>query len=253
MRRPLMCGNWKMNLNIREAAELAVSLVESLKNFPGVDVMVAPAFPHLTAVADILRSSRIALGAQNMCAARSGAHTGEVSPLMLRDIGVRYVILGHSERRHVYGETDTGINAKMVTAVEEKLCAILCVGETWTEREAGRMEQVVLGQLREGLKGISRAALESVVIAYEPVWAIGTGKTATPEDAQAVHLLIRKELSSLYDAETADTMRILYGGSVKPNNIAGLMAMRDIDGALVGGASLSAAQFTEIVRYAKTA
>ena len=244
-----MCGNWKMNLTVREAVELASELKTSLASVTGNDVMVAPPYPYLAAVATVLKGTAIHLGAQNMCAARSGAHTGEVSPLMLKDLGVEYVILGHSERRHAYGEGDVLINAKVTLALEEKLNVILCVGETWEERESGRMGDVILGQLREGLRGVHKTQFDFITIAYEPVWAIGTGKTATPDDAQDVHSLIRNEISAQFDPETAEKTRVLYGGSVKPDNIEGLMAKKDIDGSLVGGASLSAVQFVPIAGY----
>ena len=211
--------------------------------------MIAPPFTALAAVAAVIKGSSLVLGAQNMGPETKGAHTGEISPLMLKDLGVKAVILGHSERRHSYFETDELINRKVLLAIEEGLEPILCVGETLAEREAGKLEAVVGGQVREGLKGVSIEALAKVTIAYEPVWAIGTGKTATPEDADAVHGYIRTVLSTLYGEVAAKALVIQYGGSVKADNAAELMAKPNIDGALVGGASLKAESFIPIVAF----
>lgn len=210
---------------------------------------MAPAFTSLAAVADALKGSNIAVGAQNMGPEEQGAHTGEVSVLMLKDLGVKAVILGHSERRHSYLETDQLINRKILLAIKHGLEPILCVGETLDEREGGKLESVVGTQLREGLKGVDASALKSVTIAYEPVWAIGTGKTATPEDADAVHAYIRTVLVDLYGDAAAKSMCIQYGGSVKADNAAALMAKPNIDGALVGGASLKAETFIPIALF----
>jgi triosephosphate isomerase len=212
-------------------------------------LLVAPAFTAIETVASALDSSNILVGAQNMAAARSGAHTGEVSPAMLKDVGAQAVILGHSERRHVYGEDDTLINAKVQLALEEGLEVILCIGETLDEREAGNVDAVNRRQLTGGLSGVPASALSRITIAYEPVWAIGTGKTATPEDADATHAAVRGMVADLYDQAAADAMIIQYGGSVKPDNVRGLMSKANIDGALVGGASLTADLFVPIAQF----
>ena len=248
MRNYYIAGNWKMHMTVSEAVSLASDLVSRLAASKE-RVMIAPPFTALAAVAAVIKGSSLILGAQNMGPETKGAHTGEISPVMLKDIGVKAVILGHSERRHSYFETDELINRKMLLAIEQELEPILCVGETLAEREAGRLESVIGGQVREGLKGISVANLSKVTIAYEPVWAIGTGKTATPADADAVHGYIRSVLSSLYGEAAAKTMVIQYGGSVKADNAAELMSMPNIDGALVGGASLKADTFVPIVSF----
>ncbi len=248
MRKPYLAGNWKMHKTAAEAAAFAAELRSALDRSP-YTVMVAPPFTALQAVAEALSGSSILLGAQNMCSEESGAHTGEVSVLMLKDLGVSVVILGHSERRHTYGETDELISAKVQLALKHGLNVILCVGETLEEREAGHVNHVVESQLELGLSGVSAAQLQQVVIAYEPVWAIGTGKTATPEDADSVHEVIRAKLAALYSKSAADAMVIQYGGSVKPDNIAGLMAKPNIDGALVGGASLKPESFIPIAQF----
>ena len=212
---------------------------------------MAPAFTALAAVSEVLKGSNIILGAHNLGPEEQGAHTGEVSVLMLEDLGVEAVILGHSERRHGYLESDELINKKMLLALRHGLQPILCVGETLEEREGGRLENVIGTQLREGLKDVDASALKKVTIAYEPVWAIGTGRTATPEDADAVHAYIRKVLSGLYGEAAAKAQCIQYGGSVKAENAAALMAKPNIDGALVGGASLKADTFVPIARFRK--
>lgn len=247
-RTPYIAGNWKMHKTIAEARELATELVRELAGVSS-KLMIAPPFTALSAVSDVVADSDIKLGAQNMAAEESGAHTGEVSVLMLADIGVDVVILGHSERRHTYGETDELINAKVKLALAHGMEVILCVGETLEEREADKAESVVQDQLAAGLDGVSEDELALVTIAYEPVWAIGTGRTATPEDADAIHQIIRNRFSTMYSADAAETMVIQYGGSVKPNNIAGLMAKGNIDGALVGGASLKAETFVPIAAF----
>ncbi len=248
MKRYYMAGNWKMHKTVAESVALAAELVEKLKGCTE-KVMIAPAFTALSAVAQAIQGSSIILGAQNMGPENQGAHTGEVSPLMLKDIGVQAVILGHSERRHSYFETDELINRKLLLALEHGIEPILCVGETLAEREAGKLEAVVGAQLREGLKGVFKDELAKVVVAYEPVWAIGTGKTATPEDADAVHAYIRRVVASLYDEASAKALVIQYGGSVKPDNVAELMAKPNIDGALVGGAALKIESFVPIARF----
>lgn len=246
MRRAFIAGNWKMHKSVSEAIELARELTGEIKS-SDARLMVAPPFTALAAVGATIQGTPIELGAQNMAAEVEGAHTGEVSVRMLQDIGVRVVILGHSERRHTYGESNDLINAKVRLALAESLDVILCVGETLEEREAGRVEEVVGLQLRGGLAGVD--TLSGVTIAYEPVWAIGTGKTATPEDADSVHAFIREEIKGLYSENASQDLVIQYGGSVKPGNVKELMAMENIDGALVGGASLKAETFLPIATY----
>jgi triosephosphate isomerase len=246
MRTPYIAGNWKMHKTTAEAEELTRELVRSLDR-EAKKVMIAPAFTVLASVKPCLEGSHILLGAQNMGPEEQGAHTGEISILMLEDVGVEVVILGHSERRHKYGEADGLINRKVKLALAHGLEVVLCVGETLEQREGGSTNQIVEQQIRGGLDGV--ADLGRVTIAYEPVWAIGTGKTATPADADGTHRFIRELLGRLYNQKTAEDMVIQYGGSVKPNNAAELMSMENIDGLLVGGASLSADSFVPIVRY----
>ena len=247
MRKPLIAGNWKMHKTVPEAVSLVKELKELLTEIKDREVLVCPPFTAIYAVKSEIEESPIKLGAQNMFYEEKGAFTGEISPLMLKDLGCSYVILGHSERRHIFGETDKLINKKVASAVDHGLVPILCVGELLEERESGKTKNVVERQLLEGLKGLKEG--DEFVIAYEPVWAIGTGKTATPEQAQEVHGFIRELLAENFGREKAERVRILYGGSVKPENIKGLMEMPDIDGALVGGASLKAASFAKIVAF----
>jgi len=249
MRQPFIAGNWKMYKTAAEAAALASALASALKGESGTKVMVAPPFTALQAVREALRGSRILLGAQNACTELEGAHTGEISLRMLRDAGVSLVILGHSERRHLYGETDALVNRKVRLALAEGFEVILCVGETLEERQGGITEKVVEAQTAAGLASVAGKDLARVTIAYEPVWAIGTGKNATPQDADAVHRFIRGVLAQLYDESAARGMTIQYGGSVKADNIRDLMKMENIDGALVGGASLKADTFLQIVQF----
>ena len=248
MRSYYIAGNWKMHKTVSESVQLAQELKDKLSGSKE-KIMIAPAFTALDAVSKVLKGSNILLGAQNMGPEEQGAHTGEVSVLMLKDIGVKVVILGHSERRHTYLETDALINKKVRLALAHDMEVILCVGETLAEREAGMLESVVSTQLKEGLAGVGVDALSKVTIAYEPVWAIGTGKTATPEDADAVHAYCRSVIRGLYGEEAAKNVVIQYGGSVKPDNAASLMAKPNIDGALVGGASLDAKTFVPIVQF----
>lgn len=249
MRRKIVVGNWKMNKSVAESAELACQVVEALgEGFSGCDVGIAPTFPALYPVAAELGGTRVALCAQNCHYEDDGAYTGEVSAGMLKAVGCNSVILGHSERRQYFGETNEVVNRKVTKALGEGLQVILCVGETLEEREAGKVADIVTSQVTEGLKGI--ADLSNVVVAYEPVWAIGTGKTATSDQAQEVHALIRATIASLYGAPAADALRIQYGGSVKGANAAELFAMPDIDGGLIGGASLKAEEFAAIVKAA---
>ena len=249
MRKPLIAGNWKMYQTTGQAVALVERLRALLAEIAGVDVVVCPPFTAMQAVAEALEGSRIGLGAQNMHWEGEGAYTGEVSPVMLTDLGCRYVILGHSERRQHFGETDLNVNRKVRAALRHHLAPILCVGETFGEREEGRTFPVVEGQLRGGLSDIPPQAGEGIVVAYEPVWAIGTGHTATPEQAATVHAFIRKQLGELWGEAAGRAVRILYGGSVKPDNMDALMAAPEIDGALVGGASLKAEAFARIVHF----
>ena len=248
MRSYFIAGNWKMHKTVKESVALASELKAKLAGCKE-KVMIAPAFTALSEVAKVLEGSTILLGAQNMGPEEQGAHTGEVSVLMLKDIGVKVVILGHSERRHTYLESDALINKKVLLALAHGLEVVLCVGETLEERESGKLETVLATQLREGLAGVSASSLDKVTIAYEPVWAIGTGKTATPEDADAVHAYCRKVLAALYGDEKAKKTLIQYGGSVKADNAAALMSKPNIDGALVGGASLKAESFVPIACF----
>jgi len=249
MRLPLMAGNWKMHKSVGEAIALVQALKESLADVTEREILVCPPFTALYPVAEALKGSDIQLGAQNIYPQEEGAYTGEVSPTMLLDLGCRYVILGHSERRQHFKETDEFINRKVHLALEHGLRPILCVGETLEQREAGQEVAMVTKQVKECLAGVTGQEMKEVVIAYEPVWAIGTGRTATPEQAQTMHLTIRDILKGLYGQETAEATRIIYGGSVKPDNVDDLMREPDIDGALVGGASLKAESFTRIVRF----
>jgi triosephosphate isomerase len=248
MKGYFIAGNWKMHKTIAEAVALASELKDKLADCKE-KLMIAPPFTALQAVSKVVEGSNILLGAQNMGPEESGAHTGEISVLMLKDLGVRVVILGHSERRHTYGENDGLINKKVRLALSHKLEVILCVGETLEEREHGMLENVIRRQLSEGLKGVELSALKDVTIAYEPVWAIGTGKTATPEDADAVHAFCRQVIAEMYGKDAAKAIVIQYGGSVKADNAAALMSKENIDGALVGGASLKAEAFVPIAKF----
>ena len=247
-RKLFIAGNWKMNTSSASSAALAGELVKLMGTVQEVDVAVCPPLVYLPAVGKALAGSRIALGAQNMFYENDGAFTGEVSGAMLQDVGCRYVILGHSERRHVIGESDELINRKVLKALSDGLLPIFCVGELLEERKANRTLDVVRRQVKVGLEGVGRAEVAKVTIAYEPVWAIGTGLTATPQQAQEVHAMVRQLLAEMYDPPTADALRIQYGGSVKASNAAELLRQSDIDGALVGGASLKATEFHGIVK-----
>ena len=248
-RIPLIAGNWKMYKLPAEAAQTARELVAQVADVKGVEVMIAPPFPALAATAEALLGSNVRLGAQNLFWEDEGAFTGEVAPVMLTSLGVRFVIIGHSERRQYFGETDQTVRRRIGAALRNGMVPVLCIGETEAERDAAQTFSVLDKQLTYGLEGLLSDQLGQMVVAYEPVWAIGTGKTATREQAQEAHRFIRDRLSERFDSTWAETIRILYGGSVKPENIADLMAMDDIDGALVGGASLKAETFAKIVRF----
>ncbi len=249
MRRPFLAGNWKMNLTRREARRLATEIAEAVQGVTDRDIALFPTFVSISEIADQLDGSNVAVGGQNLYMEADGAFTGEISAGILKSTGASFVVLGHSERRHVMGETNAEVNAKVRAALEAGLKPILCVGETLEQREAEKTSEVINGQVSEGLSGIGRDQMASITIAYEPVWAIGTGKTATPEMAQDVHCDIRELLSEMYEPQVAEDVRIQYGGSVKPDNVDALMAMPDIDGALVGGASMDAASFARIVTF----
>jgi triosephosphate isomerase len=251
MRKQFIAGNWKMCTTQESARQLARVVAEGVGTEDRVTVAVCPPFPYLLPVREALRGSRVELGAQDLYPEKEGAFTGEVSPAMLLDCGCRYVILGHSERRHVLGETDAFINRKVRAALAAGLRVILCVGETLAEREANRTEQVLETQLTGSLAGVQAGDLANLVIAYEPVWAIGTGRNATPEQAEQAHAFIRGRIGQAFGEEAAGWLPIQYGGSVKPENAASLLGQPDVDGALVGGASLKADQFLAIVRAAR--
>ncbi len=250
MRQLFVAGNWKMNLDADTSRRLVMALRESLAEVDSVRVAVGPPYVYLQQVAEALAGSNIGVAAQNMYVEDQGAYTGEISGQMLLDVGCDLVILGHSERRHVMGEGDEFINRKVLKALEIGLEPILCLGELLEQRKEGRTEQVVSDQLRAGLEGVSAGQMDDVVIAYEPVWAIGTGETATPEQAEEVHALLREVLAEVYGHDVAAKTAIQYGGSVKPHNAADLMGMPNVDGALVGGASLEADPFVAIVQAA---
>jgi triosephosphate isomerase len=251
MRIPLIAGNWKMYKTVGEAVTLVKALLAELGPTLDREVLVCPPFTALHPLNSLLAGTPIALGAQDLFHEPQGAYTGAISPLMLRDVGCRYVIVGHSERRQYFGDDDALVNRKLRAALLDGLRPILCVGESKPQRDTGLAEQVVVAQVRAGLAGISAAELMEVVIAYEPIWAIGTGDTATPADAQAMHATIRITLATLHTPELAKRVRIQYGGSVKPDNVDELMAQPDIDGALVGGASLKAESFLRIIHFSR--
>jgi len=248
MRKPLIVGNWKMNKDIKEGVDLVKAIVNSKIDQEKIDYGFAPPFVSIYEIKKYLNEKHI-LAAQNMFYEDSGAYTGEVSADMLISAGCNFVILGHSERRHIFGETDDMINKKVIQALNKGLNVILCVGELLSEREAQCEEETVLRQISLGLKGVDNSMIEKVVIAYEPVWAIGTGKTASKDDAEKMHKAIRNHIAKLYDEDKAKNIRIMYGGSVKPENIKELMSSEEIDGALVGGASLKAESFVKILKY----
>ncbi len=253
MKKPFIAGNWKMYKTPSEAVSLVQTIKAGVSHKTDCDIVVCPPFTALASVTKLLEDSSLDLGAQNMHYDAEGAFTGEISPLMLKDLGCRYVILGHSERRQFFKEDDELINKKVRTAVKYSLVPILCIGETLAEREARQFFEVVKRQFEEGLKGLTGEEVSKLVIAYEPVWAIGTGQTATPEQAEQMHSYIRRLLNEKYGNEIASRVPLLYGGSVKPDNIASLMRKPNVDGALVGGASLKAETFSQIIMNATEA
>lgn len=250
MRTPLIAGNWKMNKTVAEAVALVKEMLPGLEAVKSVDNLICPPFLSIPAVAELLKGSPVALGAQNLYWELSGAYTGETSPTMLAEF-CRYVIIGHSERRAYFGETDESVNRKVKAALENRLTPVVCVGETLEENEAGKAAEVITRQVIEGLKGIQLDSGSDLVIAYEPVWAIGTGKAAMPEDAKRViGMVIRPAATGIFGQSVVKDMRVLYGGSVKPGNAADFFKLEDVDGALVGGASLKAADFIAITEAA---
>lgn len=250
MRKPIVAGNWKMNNTLRESVALAEGVKALVGEVTAVDVVICPTYLSLHAVAETVKGSNVAVGAQDAYVKAAGAYTGEVSPQMILDAGATWTIIGHSERRHILGETDALLNEKCRFALESGLSVMFCIGELLEERKAGQMHDVLRRQLEEGLKNLPVALLHRLVIAYEPVWAIGTGETATPEQAEEAHVFTRQVLAGMFGQEAADVMRIQYGGSVKPDNAAELFAKDNVDGFLVGGASLKADSFAAIVKAA---
>ncbi|OGV70760.1 MAG: triose-phosphate isomerase [Lentisphaerae bacterium RIFOXYA12_FULL_48_11] len=250
LRKKIIAGNWKMNKSVSEAADLASDIKSDLADYRDADIVLCPPFTALKTVSDVITQTHIKLGAQNMHWASDGAYTGEISPSMLRDVFCHYVILGHSERRTMFNETDEIVNKKVKAAIAGNLCPIVCVGEVLQERESGAANDVVKKQVAGSLAGLGDD-IGKVVIAYEPVWAIGTGKVATPAQAQEMHAFIRGVLGSIFNEDIAQSIRIQYGGSMKPSNAGELLSQPDIDGGLIGGAALDARSFVEIVRLAK--
>lgn len=248
-RKPIIAGNWKMNKTAVEARDLAARLGTLVSGVQDRDIVLAPPFTALSTVAEAIKGTNMMLSAQNLFWEDKGAFTGEISAEMLLDLGCKYVIIGHSERRQYFGETDETVNKKVRQALNKGLLPIVCVGELLSEREAGKANEVIERQVTGALKGVTAAEMQKIVVAYEPVWAIGTGKTATPDQANEIHAFIRQKVKSLYSAEVADSLRVQYGGSVTPENVSTLMAMPDIDGALVGGASLKPESFATLVKF----
>lgn len=248
LRRPIIAGNWKMNKDTEESANTVKSILSLLPSRGNIDVVVCPVFTSLSTVCSILKDTHISVGAQNTFWKENGAYTGEVSPVMIKHIGCSHVIVGHSERRQYFFETDKDVNKKIRAAIHCGLKSIVCIGETLKEREDGITYDIIRRQVQEDFKGIEKKDIMRVSIAYEPIWAIGTGRTAAPSQANEVHQFIRARLASLFDEQAAASVRILYGGSVKPENIKELIEETDIDGALVGGASLDAESFAQIVK-----
>jgi len=248
-RKALIAGNWKMNCTVVDGCKLAVEVARSCAEFDDREVLLAPPFTILSEVSHVLAGSQIIVGSQNICWEEQGAFTGEISPVMVKDAGGTAAVVGHSERRQIFGETDKLINKRVRGSLSFGLLTILCVGETLVEREEGQAFAVLEEQVRQGLAEVTAIDMEKLVVAYEPVWAIGTGKTASNEQAQEVHAFIRRVLEQKYEKNIAEQTRILYGGSVKPTNVDDLMAQIDIDGALVGGAALDAESFGRIINF----
>ena len=250
MRKKVIAGNWKMNNDLNESQSLVSGIISGLGNDDKCEVIVCPPFTSLNEVHSLVKDSPVKLGAQNMFFEESGAYTGEISASMLKSVGCEYVILGHSERRTIFGESDEWINNKIKKAIESGLKVIFCIGETLAQREEGETDAVVKNQIINGLQNVTSENLKTVTIAYEPIWAIGTGKTASPEQAQEVHAFIRNLIEEIYSKESAENLIIQYGGSVKPDNAASLLSQPDIDGALVGGACLKPDSFLSIIASA---
>lgn len=248
MRKPIIAGNWKMNMTPSEAIQLVEELIP-LVNDAACEVVICPPFVDIPSVAQMLVGTNIGLGAQNVHFEAKGAYTGEISAPMLKELGVQYIIIGHSERREYFAETDETVNKKVKVALENGFVPIMCCGETLEQRESGVTEAFISGQIKAGLAGLSADDVKKTVVAYEPIWAIGTGKTATKEEAQATIAMIRKTIADMVGSEAAEAVRIQYGGSMNPKNVAELMAMPDIDGGLIGGAALKAEDFSKVVNY----
>ncbi len=248
-RRPIIAGNWKMNKTATEARDLAGKLIPLVASVRDRDIVLAPTFTSLQTVAESIKGTNLALAAQNLFWEDKGAFTGEISAEMLLALGCKYVIIGHSERRQYFGETDETVNKKIRQALNKGLLPIVCVGELLSEREAGKANNVIERQIAGAFKGVTAADMQKIVVAYEPVWAIGTGKTATPDQANEIHAFIRSKVKAMYSAEVAEALRIQYGGSVTPDNVSQLMAKPDIDGALVGGASLKPESFAALATF----
>jgi triosephosphate isomerase len=252
MRKPIIGGNWKMNLGTpKETNQILTKLIPLVKKIDKVDIVIAPPFTSLLSAIDIKKKSNIKIGAQNMYFEEKGAYTGEISPLFLKEIGVEYVILGHSERRNIFKESDELVNKKLKKALSIGLKPIVCIGEHLEERESGKTKEVIKNQLNQTFKNLTKEEMLNTVIAYEPIWAIGTGRNATPEQAEEIHVYIREQLSSTYDKNISNSIRIQYGGSITPQNAKELFEKENIDGGLVGGASLKIESFLEIIKAAE--
>ena len=251
MRKPIIAGNWKMNKTLSEAVDFVRQVKALVADVRDIEIIVAPQFTALQAISREIEGSTIELAAQDVFWEPSGAYTGEISPIMLKDVGCRYVIIGHSERRQYFGETNESVQKKIKASLAMGLHPIICVGEALEEREAGRTFDMVKNQVIQCLEGFSPDEMERMTVAYEPIWAIGTGKTATPQQAEEVHAFIREQLGQITNRQVSEEVRIQYGGSVNPDNISDLMVQPNIDGALVGGASLKAESFSRIVKFKK--
>ncbi len=253
MRKPIIGANWKMNRGTpSEAKEMLINLIPMIKDIKNVEIVIAPPFTSIIEVFDLVKNTNIKVGAQNMYFEEKGAFTGEISPVFLKNIGCEYVILGHSERRDIFNETDQLINKKLKKALQMNLIPIVCIGEHLIEREQGNTKEVIKKQFHFTFEGINKENMKRIIIAYEPIWAIGTGKTATPEQAEEIHIFIRELIKHNYDEETATKVRIQYGGSIKPSNAKDLFSKINIDGGLVGGASLQAESLYEIIKFAES-